>query len=239
MCVNHGIPCEDSGTFHLYMKLLSGLHWDCVRSWSLYYFQLCIPSVIFKKKIFCYSSSFLLYIYLCYLITLLVKKASGTIANVQTCLKEHYYQHKLKCLKYLLNVELLQPSNGVIICVMGFSNTSENRAGYKWELCNFVQLTFTIVQCDNICVPCISIYSQVHYHKCSIWQNKEKDDILKRLERERMDYEVGDFEMSTLQHAIMSVILTWTNREGRNGVKKSFYSDLNRLSPTQYSKVLT
>lgn len=104
---------------------------------------------------------------------------------------------------------------------------------------NFVQLTFTIVQCDNICVPCISIYSQVHYHKCSIWQNKEKDDILKRLERERMDCEVGDFEMSTLQHAIMSVILTWTNREGRNGVKKSFYRDLNRLSPTQYSKVLT
>lgn len=88
-----------------------------------------------KKKIFCYSSSFLLYIYLCYLITLLVRKASGTIANVQTCLKEHYYQHNLKCLKYLLNVELLQPSNGVIICVMGFSNTSENRAGYKWEFC--------------------------------------------------------------------------------------------------------
>lgn len=141
LCVNHGIPCEDSGKFHLYIERYETLEWITLRLCQItkpVLFSVMHPiCYILNKKVFCYSSSFLLYI--CYLITLLLRKASGTIANVQTCLKEHYYQQNLKCLK--LNVELLQPSNNVIICVRGFSTTSESRAGWyynKWELCNFV-----------------------------------------------------------------------------------------------------
>lgn len=41
-----------------------------------------------------------------------------------------------------------------------------------------------------------------------------------------MDCEVGDFEMSTLQHAIMSVILTWTNTVREGTVSKQCYKEL-------------
>lgn len=161
LCANHGIACEDSGKCNLYIERYETLEWITLRLCQItkpVLISVMHPVCYIFKKRFSVIAHLFCYIYICYLITLLLSKASGTIINLQTCLKESYDQQNLKCLKYQLNVELLQPSNCVIICVMGFSATSESRAGYKWKLCNFVQLTFSIVKCDNFCVTCISIF---------------------------------------------------------------------------------